>query len=392
MKTADGGRQRADGRSLLRGGMAALASGVMLAAACSSGPANAKSSEQSATHVEEIGDSSLIAPPRPELFPLVPVEQRQIADRVASTCVVSPDVNRTVPVNALGGGRVTELKARLGDHVERGQTLVVISSPDLSGAIQGYEHAVADDGLARKQLERSKVLFERGSIARKDLEAAEDAAEKAAVDLRTTAMQVRMLGGDVDHPSALIELKAPISGTIVQQAVAPAAGVKSPDNAPNLFTIADLSTVWMLCDVYENDLSRVHADAAASVRLNAYPERLFHGRVSNISPLLDSTTRTVKVRVELNNADGVMRVGMFGSVEVVSPAAQSRLLVPAGALLRLHDADWVFVRVGTSRFRRTRVVAGSTTDDGWQQVLSGLARGDSVVRDALQFSQATARE
>ena len=366
--------------------------GCVLAAACSSGSANARSADQAATHVEEIGDSSLIVPPHPELFPLAAVEQRQVADRLASTCVVSPDVDRTVPVNALGGGRVTELKARLGDHVEQGQTLVVISSPDLSGAIQSYEHAVADDVLVRKQLDRSRILFDRGSIARKDLEVAQDAADKAAVDLRTTAMQVRMLGGDANNPSALIELKAPISGTIVQQSVTPAAGVKSPDNAPNLFTIADLSTVWMLCDVYENDLARVHVDAAANVRLNAYPERVLRGRVSNVSPLLDSATRTVKVRVELKNPDGVMRIGMFGRVEVVSSTTQSRLLVPASALLRLHDADWVFVKTRANQFQRVRVVAGPPADAGWQQVLAGLARGDSVVKDALQFSQATARE
>jgi cobalt-zinc-cadmium efflux system membrane fusion protein len=380
-------------------GALALARGALVAAvvagACSTGSTSERppnGAHQPLARIEEIGDASAVTPPHPELFPLVAVELRQVPDRLTSTCVVGPDVDRTVPVNALGGGRVAELRARLGDHVEQGQPLVVISSPDLAGAIQAYAHAVADDLLARRQLDRSRVLFDSGSVAKKDLEAAQDAADKAAVDLRTTAMQVRMLGGDTEHPSARIELTAPIAGTIVQQGVAPAAGVKSPDNAPNLFTIADLSTVWVLCDVYENDLSRVQLAAAAHVRLNAYPDRVFEGHVDNISPLLDSATRAVKVRVELKNADGVMRLGMFGSAEIVSPTPRARLLVPASALLRLHDADWAFVQTGAGRFQRNRVVARPSTDGAWQQVVSGLARGDSVVKDALQFSQATARE
>lgn len=400
--TTDGRRQTADGgRNASRidrcgvGHRVVLATALagVLVGACTSGPANANQADQAhAATVREVGDSGVIVAPHAELFPLVAVARREIADRLTSTCVVTPDVNRTVPVNALSGGRVAELRAKLGDRVEQGQTLVIISSPDLSGAIQSYQHAVADEVLARKQLERSKLLFDHGSIAKKDLEVAEDAEDKAKVDLGTTAMQVRMMGGDVEHPTPFIELKAPISGTIVQQGVTMAAGVKSPDNAPNLFTIADLSRIWMLCDVYENDLSRVRMGATATVRLNAYPERRFLGRVNNISPLLDSTTRTVKVRVELENPDAVLKVGMFANVDVVSPTTQARLVLPATALLRLHDADWAFVKAGKDRFRQLRVIAGPAGRDGWQQVVSGLSPGDSVVRDALQFSQSTAKE
>jgi cobalt-zinc-cadmium efflux system membrane fusion protein len=365
--------------------------GAALGAACSGAATNANAAGREATHVQETGDSSVIVAPHPERFPLGAVAQQAIEDRLTSTCVVTPDINRTVPVNALGGGRVTELKAKLGDHVEQGQTLVVIGSPDLSGAIQNYQHAVADEGLARKQLDRSKVLFEHGSIARKDLETAEDLEDKAKVDLGTTAMQVRMLGGDVDRPSAFIELKAPIAGTIVQQGVTQAAGVKSPDNAPNLFTVADLSRVWVLCDVYENDLARVRMDEHATVHLSAYADRAFPGRVGNISALLDSTTRTAKVRVELDNPQGIMRVGMFATVEFVSATPVARLVVPTSALLRMHDADWAFVQVAPGRYRRRRVQAGLPAADGFQQVLTGLARGDSVIKDALQFAQTTAK-
>jgi cobalt-zinc-cadmium efflux system membrane fusion protein len=380
-------KQQHAARSILAGSVLAVG------AACSSGKAGANETDAArAAQVQEVGDTSVIVASHPELFPLAAVGERQIADQLASTCVVTPDINRAVPVNALGGGRVTELKAKLGDQVQQGQTLVVISSPDLSGAIQNYQHAVADEVLARKQLDRSKTLFDHGSIAKKDLETAEDMEDKAKVDLSTTAMQVKMMGGDVDRPVPFIELKAPISGTIVQQGTTQAAGVKSPDNSPNLFTIADLSRVWVLCDVYENDLARVHMDETANVRLNAYADRVLRGRVGNISQLLDSASRTAKVRVELDNPGGIMRLGMFATVDFVSATPQSRLVVPASALLRLHDADWVFTKAGAGRFRRVRVQAGLAAGDGLQQVMTGLARGDSVVRDALQFSQSTAKE
>jgi len=330
----------------------------------------------------------------PELrFPLVTATMLEIADRLGGTCVVSPDVNRAVPVNALGGGRVVQLRATLGDKVRAGQTLVLIASPDLSGALSDYQKARADEALARRQLERSRSLLEHGSIARKDFEAADDAEQKALVDLRATAERVRMLGGDTTQVTPYIQLTAPISGTIIEQNVTTASGVKSPDNAPNLFTVADLSHVWVLCDVYEDDVPRVRTGERATVRLNAYPGRAFEGVIGNVSQVLDPVTRTTKVRVELENPDGVMRLGMFATAELASPGRGRRVVLPATALLRIHDADWVFVKTGDHVFRRVQVQAGpavprrGTGTEDLQQVLGGIADGAQVVRNALQFAQ-----
>src|SRR5262249_10517292 len=159
-----------------------------------------------------------------------------------------------------------------------------------------------------------------------------------------------------------------------------AAGVKSPDNAPNLFTIADLSQVWVLCDLYENELSRVRVGDAANIRLNAYPDRVFQGRVGNLSPLLDSTTRTVKMRGELDNPGGIMRLGMFATVDLVSQAFQTRIVVPTTALVRLHDAEWVFVKAEHG-FRKLRVQTGRAIGPDWQEILEGLDPGQLVVRN-----------
>src|SRR5258708_35144135 len=360
---------------------------VLIPVACSRDAAARPDSLAVQPRVEELTDSSHFKVAHPERFPLVSVVSRAVPDRLSGTCVVSPDVNRSVPVNALGGGRVVELKATLGEHVTKGEALVTSSSPDLSSALSDYHKAIADEVLSRKQIERSRVLFEHGSIARKDLEVAEDAEQKAQIDVRTTENRVRMLGGDPARPTPVIELKAPIEGTIIEQNVTRSAGVKSPDNAPNLFTIADLSRVWVLCDVYDNHLSRPRVGQLTRIRLNAYPDRTFTGRVGNISEVLDPSTRTAKMRVEMDNRDGVMRPGMFASAELESAALRSRMLLPTTALIQLHDGLWVFIKTGAASFQRVPVQGGREIEPGIQEILQGVTPGQAVVRNALQFVQ-----
>jgi cobalt-zinc-cadmium efflux system membrane fusion protein len=163
--------------------------------------------------------------------------------------------------------------------------------------------------------------------------------------------------------------------------------VKSLDNSPNLFTIADLSNVWILCDVYENDLARVHLGDRAEIELNAYPGRRLAGRVANISRLLDPNTRSVKVRIEMPNEAGLLRPNMFATVHFVSQGTESRTVIPSSAVLRLQDRDWVFVKLDAQRFRRTEVQAGPIDSDKTQQILGGLRPGDQVVSDALMFDR-----
>jgi cobalt-zinc-cadmium efflux system membrane fusion protein len=362
---------------------------TMTAAACG-GDASARADQNAITpRVVEVSDTALVTVSHPERFETVAVARRVVADRLSGTCVVTPDVNRSVPVNALGGGRVVELRARLGDQVRKGDLLVRISSPDLSAAIADHLKAVTDEDLARKQLDRASALFDHGTIARKDLEAAEADERKAQTDVHATEERVRMLGAEPTQSSPFIELRSPIDGTIVGQNVVSGAGVKSPDNAPDLFTIADLSRVWVMCDVYENDLPRARVGQLARIRLNAYPERVFTGRIGNVSPLLEPATRTAKVRVELNNSGGMMRAGMFAVAELQASSEQARLAVPATAVVQLHDCDWVFVKVGPATFRRIAIQTGGEAEPGVLTVLQGLSPGQQVVRDALQFSQAT---
>jgi cobalt-zinc-cadmium efflux system membrane fusion protein len=324
----------------------------------------------------------------PELLQLATVEMRKVPDELSVNGVVAPDVSRTVPVNAMSGGRVVEVKARLGDSVQKGQVLLTLTSSDLSAAISEYRKAVADEALAHRQLERAQQLYDHGAMAQKDLQVAEQTEEKAQVDVQATTERIRILGGDLNQPTSIIAIRAPVSGTIVEQNVTTAAGVKSLDSSPNLFTIADLSRVWMLCDVYENNLSQVRVGDRASVQLNAYPERKIEGRISNISTLLDPNTRTAKVRIDLPNPGALMKPNMFGTVRFVSQSSKSHMAVPVSAILRLQDRDWVFVKINEKQFRRTEVQALPAGNDGFQHIVSGVKPGDQVAANALQFSRA----
>ena len=333
--------------------------------------------------VERASDPGLVKVAHPQNFHIVRVETRTVPNELHVNGVVAPDVTRTVHVTSLAGGKLVDLRAHLGDQVQRGQVLMVIHAAELSKATADYRKALADQALADKALRRARDLWEGRALAQKDLQQAENGAQKAAVDVQTAVEQIRILGGDLHHLSPLVEVHAPIAGTIVEQNTTGGETIKSLDNSPNLLTIADLSRVWVLCDIYENNLADVQVGDRAEVRLNAYPDRPLSGRVSGISRVLDPTTRTAKVRIELENPDGLLRPGMFATARFVSQATTTHAVAPASAVLRLEDRSWVFREEGPSGFRRSEVQAGRVLPDGTQEILSGLAPGDRVVTDAL---------
>src|SRR5271166_113830 len=165
-------------------------------------------------------DPNLLTVDQPERFPTVKVESRDLPTELHANGTIQPDVSKTIHVTSLGSGRVVDLKVRLGDYVNKGQELLAISSPDVAGALGDYHKASADEELARKALDRAQLLYSHGAFAQKDLEAAENAAAKAKSDRQTAENRLRVIGGDPAHPSNLIELRAPVAGTIVEQNVA----------------------------------------------------------------------------------------------------------------------------------------------------------------------------
>jgi cobalt-zinc-cadmium efflux system membrane fusion protein len=240
----------------------------------------------------------------PEQYPVIAAVANRATAKLAVTGSVNPDIERTVPVISLASGRIVGIFARLGDPVKKGQVLLRLRSDDISGAFANYQMAVSDETLAKAQWDRAQDLQKHGAIAVADLEVAKDTEEKAKVAEDTAAEHLRLLGSDVDHPTGMVDITAPITGVITDQEVTNAGGVQSLGTSP--FTISDLSTVWVVCDVYENDLGSVHIGDPAEITLNAFPDRTFKGTVNNILPILDPSIRTGKVRIEVANP-GIMK-------------------------------------------------------------------------------------
>ena len=331
-------------------------------------------------HVEHEPDLNIVKVDHPEQFALVSAAQEMARSQLQVTGAISPDVSRNVPVVSIATGRVVEIHARLGDLVQKGQVLMRVQSSDVSAAFSDYRKAVADEVLAKTQLDRAKDLYDHGAIALNDLQVAQDTEAKAQVDVETTSEHLRLLGGDQNHPTSFVDISAPVSGIITDQQVTTAGGVQGLGS--NLFTISDLSHVWVLCDVFENDLSKVRLGETADIRLNAYPDRVYKGVIGNIGAILDPAIRTAKVRIEVENP-GVMRVGMFVTAIFYGMNQESHAVVPASAILHLHDRDWVFVPSGQNQFTRTEVQAGEMLPNKMQEIVAGLRPGQQVVNDAL---------
>jgi len=362
----------------------ATALGLALACflpACNEGKADPKAEAPPAATVEPDMDANNFKVDHPDQFPLSTAIEHKSASALNVTGVVQPDINRSVPVISLAAGRVVEIKARLGDVVQKGQLLLRVRSNDVSGAYQAYLKAVNDQRLARVQLERAQILYDKGAVAKSALEQAEAAEQDAKVDLNAASEQLHTLGVDKDHPSGIVDITAPISGVITDQQVTNASGIPGL-GSPNPFTISDLSFVWIVCDVYENDLDAVRVGQYADIHLNAYPNQNFKGRIDNILPVLDPNIRTAKVRLEVANP-GMMRIGMFVTATFYGKQAETRAAIPATAILHLHDREWVYAPLSAGRFKRLEVQTGSMLPGNMQEVVSGLKPGDRVVSNAL---------
>jgi cobalt-zinc-cadmium efflux system membrane fusion protein len=335
--------------------------------------------------VIKTGDSSLVTVNKPDQFSLVAADGMEAAAQLQVTGSVFPDIAREIPVISLANGRVVDIKARLDDNVKKGQLLMKVQSPDVAGAFDVYLKAANDERMDHLAYARAQNLYAHGTIAQSMLEQAEDAEKDAQADLTAAEESLKTLGVDKSHPSSVVNVYSPISGVIVAQNVtqAAAAGVNLSGSA-TAFTIADLSSVWVICDVYENDISKIQLGQAAQIHIDAYPGKVLTGRISDIGPILDPSLRTAKVRIEVANP-GFLRLGMFVTATFTSRNKQRYAVVPADAVLHLHDRDWVYIPAGGNQFKRVEVNAGDMLPGKKQQILAGIAPGQQVVSQVLQL-------
>ena len=350
---------------------------------CKSGKVDAQAEAPPPAKVVSGVDVSFFAVEHPERYPIATATQYQAPSQLLVTGTVIPDISRNVPVISLASGRVVDIRARLGDTVKKGQLLLRVRSDDISGGFDAYRKAISDELLARKQLDRAKDLYTHGAIAQQDLEVAQDTEDDAKTTLDTATEHLHLLGSDPDNPKGIVDIFAPVSGVITDQEVTNAAFVQAY-SPPNPFTISDLTSVWIVCDVYESDMANVRVGQPVEIKLNAYPNKVLKGNISNIGSILDPNIRTAKVRIEVANPGEMMHPGMFATATLYGKEKQTYTALPASAIVHLHDRDWVFVPV-QDKFKRIQVVSGEQLPNNMQEVISGLQPGQQVVTNAINL-------
>ncbi|HEX8717113.1 MAG TPA: efflux RND transporter periplasmic adaptor subunit [Gemmatimonadaceae bacterium] len=325
------------------------------------------------------------------------VENVAYRPMVRVTGTVAFDGDLSTPVLATISGPVTRVLVQPGTRVARGAPLAYVSSPDFAAAVAAYRKAAATARNLQRIADLDQKLFENDALARRDLEQAQTDAVSANADRDAALEQLRALGVEdhtlqeleANHPVANVQgvIRAPIAGTVVERLVSP--GQLLQAGSTMCFTIADLSRMWVLADVFETDLPDVRLGDPADVVTTASP-RTFRGTVDNIAAEVDSSTRATAVRVVVPNAQQLLKKDMYVRVAIHSRREHTGMLVPVSAVLRDEDnRPFVYIQNTSGAYERRSITLGARVNDQWQ-VTAGLVPGDKVVSEGglfLQFAQ-----
>ncbi len=326
--------------------------------------------------------------PLPDYVRVAPVERISGGGVTAATGRVTFDEERASRVGSPVSGRVVDLLVHPGDRVRKGQGLLVIASPDAESAVADHVAALADAAVAEKALERVGRLFSEQAVPYKEVLQAQSDSTKAAAAVARARARLEVLGIDPARAArtARFVLRAPIDGTVVDRPAFPGMEVR-PDSGAPLVTVADLSRLWVLADVYERDLALVAAGRAATIRVPAWPERAFPGTVTHVGDVVDPATRTVKVRVDVENPQRALKPEMFARVTLAGGPGTPALAIPSEALLSDGPGSAVIVALGGGRFEK-RAIESGPEHDGRVRVLAGLHDGEQVVVDGAIYLRA----
>jgi membrane fusion protein, heavy metal efflux system len=302
-----------------------------------------------------------------------------IPDYIDLPAHLDADPTQVVRVFAPAGGRIMEMKVRPWDRVEKGQILATLESSDLARAVADYHKALADDQVKQKALARSVDLLAHHAISERESQQAQADADQAKAEVEATRDQIRVFGMDPDRATNQLVLKAPRSGIILEIGASSGEFSQALSAPSPLCTIADISSIWAVGDIYEQDLSAAKPGQEAQVTLNAYPGQRWSGRVSVVSGAVDPATRTLQVRVVLPNPGARAKPGMFGMIRILRSSANG-ILVPVAGVLREGNESYIFVGKGNGRFERRDVKIGRSVD-GSLEILSGVGAGETIVTD-----------
>ena len=329
-------------------------------------------------------------------------QTRSIVQTIRTTGTVGANETRLGHIRAITRGRILKVNVRIGDQVRTGQPLAVYDNIELGEVIgqygvglAGLNKAGAEAEVARRSTERAKNLVELGAVAKAELErrSAEYANAQSSIETQKAELarfeekmhrfgmneeeiqEVSKSGAERHREASRSTLRAPFGGIVTKVDVVEGETVETERE---LFTVADLSTVWVQADIYEKDISSIRKDVAAAVSVDAYPGQVFSGRITYISELLDPKTRTVKVRAEVPNRDGRLKLEMFATIDIPTPAGRQAVMIPGTAVQQINDQPIVFVKVNDSDFQRRGIQLGAKDGD-WVEVVSGVQLGENIV-------------
>jgi membrane fusion protein, heavy metal efflux system len=321
---------------------------------------------------------------------VVTVEPSTLKRTLRLTGTVAYNAFNTTPVITQVGGPVSRILVVPGEHVKAGQPMLEVSSPDYSQLLDAYLKAADSFHLTEKNYARAQELYRHHAIAERDLEQAESDRNQAQADLNAADQGMKILG--IKDPadlakapsSARIPVLAPIGGEVVERLVSPGQVVQAGQT--QAFTISDLSTVWVLANVYQTDLAVVQSGEDVVVQTDAYPES-FHGRISYVSPALDPNTRTLQARIVVDNPGEKLKRDMYCTVSVTAGSFSNIIVVPNSSVLRDdNNQPFVYIASGANQFGRRDVELGAS-QNGQIQVLKGISVGEKVVGDGSLFLQ-----
>jgi membrane fusion protein, heavy metal efflux system len=318
------------------------------------------------------------------------VQTTTIPDYLDISAQIEADPTQVVHVFPPAGGRIMAMRVRPWDWVQKGQTLATIESSDLSRAVADYHKALADYQVKEQALARSLDLLQHDAIAQKDYQQARADAQSAQAELDATKEQVRVFGMDPDHATSELLVAAPRAGVILDVGASSGEFSNALAAPQPLCTIADISTVWAVGDIYENDLAAAKTGEPAQLTLNAYPGQQWSGRVNVVSDAVDPNTRTLHVRIVLPNPGARLKPSMFGSMRLLRSSRQG-ILVPAAAVMREGNAAYIFVSEGHGHYERRSVTAGQSSSTSIE-ITSGLKTGDTIVSQGALLLRASSAD
>jgi cobalt-zinc-cadmium efflux system membrane fusion protein len=311
------------------------------------------------------------------------VHEQKLADQLTAVGEVSFAEDNVVRIYPIVSGTVEKIFVSLGDYVQKGQSLAMLLSMDMSQIQRDYNISKSNFSVEEKNLARAQELFSAGMMSEKEFAAAKKDYNNALSELNERTQILKLYGGSSSDLDAVYNVLAPRSGYIVERNVTEGTQIRN-DNNTNIFTISDLKTVWVWASIHESDLSKVSEGDEVQVKTIAFPDKVFNGRVKKIATMLDPDSRVIKIRTELNNNEGLLKPEMFANVIITPKVTEKAVVVSNNSIILENNQNYVMVETGKNEFRKVQIKTGRVFHY-YTEVLDGVKVGQRIVTDGSLF-------